>query len=192
MVCPSPPLFAPLLSHSFSDTPTSKVPSFSFSAKSFNDSYACQPPWPYQFSHHEAHETLSPLRDVSTSQQKTVSRIAPSALKIGRPIFIQRQYGEELRSLSMKLPNPSPVLDKNRAPMGPEILSSAGARVWRKAPKAFPDYNSVLDKFQLALKITIFTFFLLCLGVAQTPPFVCWLRFSQGWGASKSSRSSGA
>ena len=27
----------------------------------------------------------------------------------------------------MRLPDPSPVLDKNRAPMGPEILSSTGA-----------------------------------------------------------------
>ena len=33
---------------------------------------------------------------------------------------------------------------KNRAPMGPEILSSAGAGVWRKAPMAFPDSSSVL------------------------------------------------
>ena len=30
----------------------------------------------------------------------------------------------------MRLPDPSPVLDKNRAPMGPEILSSVGAGVW--------------------------------------------------------------
>ena len=48
----------------------------------------------------------------------------------------------------MRLPDPSPVLDKNRAPMGPEILSSTGAGVWRKAPTAFPDSNSVLDIFQ--------------------------------------------
>ena len=46
----------------------------------------------------------------------------------------------------MRLPDPSPVLDKNRAPMGPEILSSTGAGVWRKAPMAFPDSSSVLDK----------------------------------------------
>ena len=50
----------------------------------------------------------------------------------------------------MSVPNPSPVLDKNPAPMGPEILSSTGAGVWRKAPKGFPDSNSVLDKFQSA------------------------------------------
>ena len=48
------------------------------------------------------------------------------------------------------LPDPSPVLDKNRAPMGPEILSSTGAGVWRKAPMAFPDSSSALDKFQSA------------------------------------------
>ena len=47
----------------------------------------------------------------------------------------------------MRLPDPSPVLDKNCAPMGPEILSSTGAGVWRKAPIAFPDSSSVLDKF---------------------------------------------
>ena len=39
----------------------------------------------------------------------------------------------------MRVPNP--------ASMGPEILSSAGAGVWRKAPIAFPDSSSVLDKF---------------------------------------------
>ena len=50
----------------------------------------------------------------------------------------------------MRLPDPSPVLDKNRAPMGPEILSSTGAGVWRKAPIAFPDSSSVLDKCQSA------------------------------------------
>ena len=50
----------------------------------------------------------------------------------------------------MRLPDPSPVLDKNRAPMGPEIISSSGAGVWRKAPMAFPDSSSALDKFQSA------------------------------------------
>ena len=50
----------------------------------------------------------------------------------------------------MRLPDPSPALDKNHAPMGPEILSSTGAGVWRKAPMAFPDSSSVLDKFQSA------------------------------------------
>ena len=47
----------------------------------------------------------------------------------------------------MRLPDPSPVLDKNRAPMGPEILSSTGAGVWRKAPMAFSDSSSALDQF---------------------------------------------
>ena len=50
----------------------------------------------------------------------------------------------------MRLPDPSPVLDKNRVPMGPGILSTTGAGVYRKAPKAFPDSSSVLDKFQAA------------------------------------------
>ena len=51
--------------------------------------------------------------------------------------------------LSMRVPKPSPVPDKNCAPMGPEILSSAGAGVCRKAPRAFPHSSSVLDKFCL-------------------------------------------
>ena len=51
-------------------------------------------------------------------------------------------------SLSIRFPDRSPVLDKNRAPMRPEILSSTGAGVCRKAPKAFPDSSSVLDEFQ--------------------------------------------
>ena len=53
----------------------------------------------------------------------------------------------------MRLPDPSPVLDKNRAPMGPVILSMAGAGVWRKASMAFPDSSSVLDKFRSATEI---------------------------------------
>ena len=53
-------------------------------------------------------------------------------------------------TLSMRVPNPSPVLDKNRAPTGPEMLSSTWAGVWRRAPKAFPDSSSVLEKLQSA------------------------------------------
>ena len=59
-------------------------------------------------------------------------------------------------ALSTRVPNPSPVLDKNRSPMGPEIVSSTGAGVWRKAPKGFPDSSSVLDKFQSNLRFAIF------------------------------------
>ena len=39
--------------------------------------------------------------------------------------------------LSMRVPDPSPALDKNCAPIGPEILSGTGAGVWGKAPKYF-------------------------------------------------------
>ena len=53
----------------------------------------------------------------------------------------------------MRFPDRSPVLDKNHAPMGPEVLSSTGAGVCRKASKAFPDSSSVLDKFQSAIRI---------------------------------------
>ena len=60
-------------------------------------------------------------------------------------------YGREDFS-DMRLPNPSQVLDKNLAPIGPEILSSTKAGVWGKAPMAFPDSGSVLDKSQSANK----------------------------------------
>ena len=53
---------------------------------------------------------------------------------------------------SARSPDPRPVLNKHRAPMGPESLSSTWAGVWRKAPMAFPDSNSVLDAFQPAIK----------------------------------------
>ena len=53
----------------------------------------------------------------------------------------------------MRVPNCSPVLDKNSAPSGPEILSSTGDGVLRKAPMAFPDSRSVLDKFQSAINV---------------------------------------
>ena len=50
----------------------------------------------------------------------------------GRPILIQCGcWGNCAHPL--RLPDPSSALDKNRAPMGPEILSSTGAGVWRKA-----------------------------------------------------------
>ena len=55
-------------------------------------------------------------------------------------------------ALPMRVPNSSPVLDRNSAPMGPEFLSSTGAGAWRKAPKAFPDSRSVLDKFPSAVR----------------------------------------
>ena len=42
-----------------------------------------------------------------------------------------------IADLSMRVPNPSPILDKSCAPMGPEILSSTGAGVWRMALEGF-------------------------------------------------------
>ena len=59
----------------------------------------------------------------------------------------------------MRVAKCSPVLDKNLAPMGPEILSNTRAGVWRKAPKAFPDSSSVLDKFQSAICVVAFKHF---------------------------------
>ena len=50
--------------------------------------------------------------------------------------------------LPIRVPNPSPTLDKNLASMGPGILSSVG--VWKKAREAFPDSNTTLDTFQSA------------------------------------------
>ena len=49
----------------------------------------------------------------------------------------------------MRVPNLAQYLDKDRAPMGPENLSSTGAGVWRKAPEEFPDSSSVLDELGL-------------------------------------------
>ena len=62
----------------------------------------------------------------------------------------------------MSLPDLSPVLDKNRAPMDPEMLSSTGAGVWKKAPMAFPDSSSVLDKFQSAIEMFQIVFRISC------------------------------
>ena len=64
--------------------------------------------------------------------------------------FLSSAGAERNCALPIRFPDPSPVLDKNRAPMYPEILSSTGAEVWRKAPGAFPASSSVLDKFQSA------------------------------------------
>ena len=69
----------------------------------------------------------------------------------------------------MRVLSPSPVPDKNPAPMGPEILSSTEAGVWRKAPKGFPDSSSVLDKFQSAKK----EFEIVCLKVLKLCLSVC-------------------
>ena len=52
--------------------------------------------------------------------------------------------------LLIRVPNPSPTLDKNLASMGPGILSSVGVGVSEKAPEAFPDSNTTLDTFQSA------------------------------------------
>ena len=68
---------------------------------------------------------------------------------MGDRLNIRCGYWENC-ALSMRVPNCSPVVDKDSAPTGPEILSSTGTGVWRKASKAFPGSSSVLDKFQSA------------------------------------------
>ena len=52
--------------------------------------------------------------------------------------------------LPIRVPNPSPTLDKDLASIGPAILSSIGGGVWRKAPETSPDSNTTLDTFQSA------------------------------------------
>ena len=42
----------------------------------------------------------------------------------------------------MRVPNSSPILDKNLAPMGPGFVSNIGAGVRRKAPWVFLDSTS--------------------------------------------------
>ena len=68
----------------------------------------------------------------------------------GRLILSSAGTGEK-GALPMTLPNPSPVLDK-------KIVHSTGARVWRKAPKAFPDSSSVLEtNFSLRWKFPAYS-----------------------------------
>ena len=56
-------------------------------------------------------------------------------------------------ALPSRVLNPSPALDKKLcAHRSPEFLSSTGAGVWGKAPKAFPDSSCVLDQFESAFK----------------------------------------
>ena len=51
-------------------------------------------------------------------------------------------------ALPIRVPNPSPTLDKNLAFTGPGILSSVGVGVGRKYPEALPDSNTTLDNIQ--------------------------------------------
>ena len=46
--------------------------------------------------------------------------------------------------LPIRVPNPSPTLDKNLASMGPGTLSSIGVEAWRKAAETIPDSNTTL------------------------------------------------
>ena len=62
--------------------------------------------------------------------------------------FLSSAGVEKSCVLPIRLPNPSPTLDKNLASIGPGILSCIGAGVWRKAPEAFADSNTTLDTFQ--------------------------------------------
>ena len=83
------------------------------------------------------------------SKKESFRRFGSRKRGSGRPNFIQGWYCRTC-ALSMRVPNPNPVLDITSAPLGPENLSSTGAQVWRKAPGAFPDSSSVLDTFQSA------------------------------------------
>ena len=56
-------------------------------------------------------------------------------------------------SCTVWVPNPSPTLDKNLASMGPGILSSIGVGVWRKAPEAFPDSNTIACRWKLSPEV---------------------------------------
>ena len=69
-------------------------------------------------------------------------------------------------ALSRRVPNRSPVMDKILARMGPEFLSSTGAGVWRKAPVAFLDSSSALDRF-LSANLMLLIQRRFCIGVAR-------------------------
>ena len=71
-------------------------------------------------------------------------------------------------ALAMRVPNPRPVLDKNLAPMGPEILYGTGAGVRSQAPVVFPDCSSVLDRSQSANDASLGKCRFLSLLVAQS------------------------
>ena len=81
----------------------------------------------------------------------TISEKASPKPKLGDRFLSIAGTGKNY-ALSARLPDPSPVLDKNLAPMSPEILSSTGAGVWGKAPMAFPDSSSVLDISRSAIQ----------------------------------------
>ena len=61
-------------------------------------------------------------------------------------------YSTGRHTPTIGVPNPSPALDKYFAPLGPEILSSTGAGVWRNSTGAFPDSTFVLDASQSAMR----------------------------------------
>ena len=82
----------------------------------------------------------------------------------------------------MRLPDPRPILDENRAPIGPEILSSTGAGVWRNT-RSFPETgpNSVTvmvcvagtnksncNRFWQLMSCSAITTTLVILGTAET------------------------
>ena len=80
------------------------------------------------------------MSEKMTSKRQTCRKIienGPDVPCMGDRLF--SSAGTERNcDLPMRLPNPSPVLD------------STGAGFWRKAPSAFPDSSSALDKFREA------------------------------------------
>ena len=105
-----------------------------------------------------------PLQAFELFSSTSANLAAQRTVSMGDQFLSSVGTGENC-AVSMSVPNPSPVLDKDRAPMGLDILSSTGARVWRKAPKAFPDSSSALDKLQYAIEVH----------VSALWPKACWL-----------------
>ena len=59
---------------------------------------------------------------------------------------------ERTCDLPVRLPNPSPAPDKNRAPTGPEILSSTGAGLVGERPLRYLQ-TPVLDWINVSLRV---------------------------------------
>ena len=74
-------------------------------------------------------------------------------------------------ALAMRVPNPSPVLDKNPAPMGPEISSSTGPEVYRKHLRVFQ--SPVLYWINFSLRYVPYSFLNLVLGLYIFSFFPC-------------------
>ena len=67
---------------------------------------------------------------------------APELLIMGSRFLSSASVGKSC-VLPLRMPNPSPTLDKNLASMGPGVLASIRVGVWRNRSGAFPDSSTI-------------------------------------------------